>query len=60
MPEPGTSVNPCSRTKLTKGDDHTSDSQQQGIAAVGFLVAAITDATAADEALDAMKAAKKQ
>jgi uncharacterized membrane protein len=60
MFEPDTSVNPCVRTKLTKGDDHTSDSQQQGIAAVGFLVAASTDAMAADQALDAMKAAKQQ
>lgn len=37
-----------------------SNSQQQGIAAVGFLVAAFLDETAADQTLDAMKAAKKQ
>ena len=34
--------------------------QQQGIAAVGFLVVAFTDEHAADQALDAMKAAKRQ
>lgn len=37
-----------------------SNSQQQGIAAVGFLVVAFTDANSADQALDAMKKAKKQ
>lgn len=37
-----------------------SDSQQQGIPAVGFLVMAFTDENAADQALDAMKEAKKQ
>ena len=37
-----------------------SDTQQQGIPAVGFLVVAFTDEMAADQALDAMKAAKKQ
>ena len=37
-----------------------SNSEQQGVAAVGFLVVAFTDETAADQALDAMKAAKKQ
>ena len=35
-------------------------SEAQGIAAVGFLVMAFTEETAADEALKAMKAAKKQ
>jgi uncharacterized membrane protein len=37
-----------------------SDSQQQGIPAVGFLVMAFTDENSADQALDAMKEAKKQ
>lgn len=37
-----------------------SNSQQQGIPAVGFLVVAFTDEKAADQALDAMKKAKKQ
>jgi uncharacterized membrane protein len=37
-----------------------SDSQQQGVPAVGFLVVAFTEETAADQALDAMKEAKKQ
>jgi len=37
-----------------------SDEKQQGIPAVGFLVVAFTDEYAADEALDAMKDAKKQ
>jgi uncharacterized membrane protein len=37
-----------------------SNSQQQGIPAVGFLVVAFTDERAADQALDAMKEAKKQ
>ena len=37
-----------------------SDSQQQGIPAVGFLVMAFLDETAADQTLDAMKQAKKQ
>jgi len=36
------------------------DAAPQGIPAVGFLVVAFTDATAADQALDAMKAAKSQ
>ena len=34
--------------------------EQQGIPAVGFLVAAFTDETSADEALKAMREAKKQ
>ena len=34
--------------------------EQQGIPAVGFLVVAFTDENAADQMLDAMKAAKKQ
>jgi uncharacterized membrane protein len=37
-----------------------SDSQQQAIPAVGFMVAAFLDENAADQALDAMKQAKKQ
>ena len=37
-----------------------NDTQQQGIPAVGFVVVAFTDEMAADQALDAMKAAKKQ
>jgi uncharacterized membrane protein len=37
-----------------------SDEQQQGVAAVGFLVVAFLDENAADQALDAMKEAKKQ
>jgi uncharacterized membrane protein len=37
-----------------------SESQSQGTAAVGFLVMAFTDETAADETLKAMKEAKKQ
>ena len=36
------------------------DTQTQGVAAVGFLVMAFTDETAGDEALKAMKEAKKQ
>jgi uncharacterized membrane protein len=36
-----------------------SNSEQQGIPAVGFLVVAFTDEKAADQALDAMKDAKK-
>lgn len=37
-----------------------SQQQQQGIPAVGFLVMAFTEETAADQALSAMKEAKKQ
>ncbi len=37
-----------------------SDTQSQGIPAVGFLVMAFTDETAADDSLKAMKQAKKQ
>ena len=37
-----------------------AQAQPQSIPAVGFLVIAFTDVTAADQALDAMKAAKKQ
>ena len=37
-----------------------SDSQQQGIPPVGFMVAAFLDEMAADQALDAMKKAKAQ
>jgi uncharacterized membrane protein len=37
-----------------------SDTQQQGIAAVGFLVMAFTDEQTADQVLNAMKQAKKQ
>jgi uncharacterized membrane protein len=37
-----------------------SDTQTQGVAAVGFLVMAFTEETAGDEALKAMEAAKKQ
>ena len=37
-----------------------SDTQQQGVPAVGFLVMAFTDEVAADQVLDAMKQAKKQ
>ena len=37
-----------------------SDSQPQGIPAVGFMVAAFLDENAADQALDAMKKAKAQ
>jgi uncharacterized membrane protein len=37
-----------------------SDSQQQGVPAVGFLVMAFLDETAADQVLDAMKQAKAQ
>jgi uncharacterized membrane protein len=37
-----------------------SDSQQQGVPAVGFLVMAFTDETAADQVLDALKQAKAQ
>jgi uncharacterized membrane protein len=37
-----------------------STAEQRGIPAVGFLVVAFTDETAADQALDAMKAAKKR
>ena len=37
-----------------------SDSQQQGVPAVGFLVMAFLDEKAADQTLDAMKQAKKQ
>ncbi len=37
-----------------------NETQQQGIPAVGFLVMAFTDENAADQALDAMKEAKKQ
>jgi uncharacterized membrane protein len=37
-----------------------SDTQQQGIPAVGFLVVAFLDEWAADQALDAMKKAKAQ
>lgn len=38
----------------------SSSEQPQGIPAVGFLVVGFTDESAADQALDAMKAAKKQ
>ena len=37
-----------------------SDSQQQGVPAVGFLVMAFLDETAADQTLDAMKQAKQR
>jgi uncharacterized membrane protein len=37
-----------------------SDTQQQGVPAVGFLVMAFTDEKAADQMLDAMKQAKQQ
>jgi uncharacterized membrane protein len=37
-----------------------SNEQEQGVAAVGFLVVAFLDENAADQALDAMKEAKKQ
>ena len=37
-----------------------SDAQAQSVAAVGFLVIAFTEETAGDEALNAMKEAKKQ
>jgi uncharacterized membrane protein len=37
-----------------------SDKQAEGAAAVGFLVMAFTDETSADDALKAMKEAKKQ
>ena len=37
-----------------------SDSQQQGVPAVGFLVMAFLDETAADQMLDAMKQAKQR
>jgi uncharacterized membrane protein len=37
-----------------------SEKQEQGVAAVGFLVMAFTDEKAGDEALKAMKEAKKQ
>ena len=37
-----------------------SEEQAQGVAAVGFLVMAFTEEEAADEALEAMKGAKKQ
>ena len=37
-----------------------SNSVQQGVPAVGLLVIAFTEETAADQALDAMKNAKKQ
>lgn len=37
-----------------------SDTQEQGVAAVGFLVMAFNDEQAGDEALKAMKEAKKQ
>jgi uncharacterized membrane protein len=37
-----------------------SQEQQQAVPAVGFLVVAFTEETAADQALDAMKEAKKQ
>jgi uncharacterized membrane protein len=37
-----------------------SDTQQQGIPAVGFLVMAFTEEQTADQVLDAMKQAKKQ
>jgi uncharacterized membrane protein len=37
-----------------------SDSQQQGVPAVGFLVMAFLDETAADQVLDALKQAKAQ
>lgn len=37
-----------------------SETKQQEVAAVGFLVIAFLDENAADQALDAMKAAKKQ
>jgi uncharacterized membrane protein len=37
-----------------------SDTQQQGVPAVGFLVMAFLDENAADQALDEMKQAKKQ
>ena len=41
-------------------DAAPQDAAPQAIPAVGFLVVAFTDATAADQALDAMKDAKKQ
>jgi len=41
-------------------DSQQQDAAPQGIPAIGFLVVAFTDATAADQALDAMKDAKKQ
>lgn len=37
-----------------------NDTQTQGVAAVGFLIMAFTEETAGDEALKAMKEAKKQ
>ena len=37
-----------------------SDTQQQGIPAVGFLVMAFLDETSADQMLDAMKQAKQR
>ena len=40
--------------------DSQTNPQQEGIAAVGFLVMAFTDEQTADQALDAMKEAKKQ
>ena len=40
--------------------DSQTNPQQEGIAAVGFLVMAFTDEMAADQALDAMNTAKKQ
>ena len=48
---------------MSDSDQQTAAPQTaapQAVPAVGFLVVAFTDATAADQALDAMKDAKKQ
>jgi uncharacterized membrane protein len=47
------------REKL-EGENEMSETQSEGVAAVGFLVMAFTDETAADETLKMMKEAKKQ
>jgi uncharacterized membrane protein len=44
----------------TKGESKMSSTETQGVAAVGFLVMAFLDETAADQALKAMQDAKKQ
>jgi uncharacterized membrane protein len=43
-----------------KGELKMSDKQKEGVAAVGFLIMAFTDEKAGDEAIKAMKEAKKK
>ena len=49
-----------SEQQVSNTEQPVSTAEQQGIPAVGFLVVAFLDEMAADQALDAMKEAKKQ